>query len=60
MVIMGEIDQGGNIVEQQNPDEDVTPPPLFPKSLMIEKPVVYPNFDIVGGLRNLYVNIPLM
>jgi hypothetical protein len=27
---------------------------------MIEKPVVYPNFDIVGELKNLYVKIPLL
>jgi hypothetical protein len=51
VVIMEETEQGGNTVEQQNPDEDVTPPPPFPERLMIEKPVVYPNFDIVGELR---------
>jgi hypothetical protein len=27
---------------------------------MIEKPVVYPNFDIVGELKNLYIKIPLL
>jgi hypothetical protein len=27
---------------------------------MIEKPTVYPNFDIVGELKNLYINIPLL
>jgi hypothetical protein len=45
-------------VEQQNPDE--IPPPPLPKRLMIEKPAVYPNFDIIGELKNLYVKIPLL
>jgi hypothetical protein len=27
---------------------------------MIEKPAMYPNFDIVGKLKNLYVKIPLL
>jgi hypothetical protein len=38
----------------------VIPPPPFLERLMIEKPVVYPKFDIVGELNNLYVNIPLL
>ena len=60
MVITEEEEQGGNIVEQQNPDEDVIPPPPFPERWMIEKPIVYPNFDIIGELKNLYVKIPLL
>jgi hypothetical protein len=60
VVITEEMEQGGNIVEPQNYDEDTTPPPSFPKRLMIEKLVVYPNFDIIGELRNLYVKIPLL
>ena len=60
VVIMEEIEQGGNTVEQQNLDKDVTPPPPFPERLMIEKLAMYPNFDIAGKLRNLYVKIPLM
>jgi len=27
---------------------------------MIAKPTVYPNFDLVGELKNLYINIPLL
>jgi hypothetical protein len=60
VVIIEEEKQEGNTVEQQNLDKDVTPPPPFPERMMIEKPVVYPNFDIVGELKNLYVNIPLL
>ena len=60
MVIIEEIEQGGNIVESQDPNKDATPSPPFPKILMIEKSIKYPNFDIVGELKNLYVNIPLL
>jgi hypothetical protein len=60
VVITEEIEQGGNTVEQKNHDEDVTPPPPFPERSMIEKPIVYPNFDIIGELKNLYVKIPLL
>jgi hypothetical protein len=27
---------------------------------MIAKPVIYPNFDIVGEIKNLYIKIPLL
>jgi hypothetical protein len=60
MVIMEETEKGGNTVEPHDPDKDVTLPPPFPERLMIAKPVVYPNFDIVGELKNLYVKIPLL
>jgi hypothetical protein len=52
---MEEIEKGGNTVEQHNPHEDVTPPPPFPERLLIEKPTMYPNFDITGELKNIYV-----
>jgi len=55
---MEEKEQGGNTVEQHNHDKDVTPTPPFPERLMIEKPIVYPNLDILWELNNLYVNIP--
>jgi hypothetical protein len=60
VVITEEIEQGGNTVESQDPDKDATPSPPFPERLMIEKPTVYPNFDIVGELKNLYIKIPLL
>jgi hypothetical protein len=60
VIITEETEQGENTVEQQNPDKDVIPPPPFPKIIMIEKPVVYPNFDIVRELKNLCVKIPLL
>jgi hypothetical protein len=60
MVIMEAIEQGGNIFESQGPNKDANPSPPFHEILMIEKPVVYPNFDIVGELKNLYVKIPLL
>jgi hypothetical protein len=54
------VEQGGNTIEQQNPDENITPPPPFPERLMIAKPTVYHNIDIVGELKILYVKIPLL
>jgi hypothetical protein len=60
MVIIEEIEQGGNTVQSQDTDKDVIPSPPFTKRLMIEKPTAYPNFDIVGEIKNLYINIPLL
>jgi hypothetical protein len=60
MVITEEIEKGGNIIESQDPDKDATPSPSFHERLMIEKPTIYPNFDIIGELKNLYINIPLL
>jgi hypothetical protein len=60
VVITEEIEQGGNTVESQDLDKDATPSPLFPERLMIAKSTVYPNFDIVGELKNLYIKIPLL
>jgi hypothetical protein len=60
VVITEEIEQGGNTVESQDPDKGATPSPPFPKRLMIAKPTVYPNFDLVGELNNLYIKIPLL
>jgi hypothetical protein len=60
VVIKEEIRQGRNIVKSQDSDKDAIPSPLFPKRLMIVKPTVYPYFDIVGELMNLYIKIPLL
>jgi hypothetical protein len=60
MVIIEEIEQEGNNVKSQDPYKDATPSPPFLERLMIEKPTIYPNFDIVGELKNLYINIPLL
>jgi hypothetical protein len=60
VVITEEIEQGGKTVESQYPDKDAMPSPPFSERLMIEKLVVYPNFDIVGKIKNLYINIPLL
>ena len=60
MVIIEEIEEEGNIVESQDPDKDATPSPPFLEILMIAKPIVYLNFNIVGELKNLYIKIPLL
>jgi len=34
--------------------------PPFPKQLIIPRRIQYPNFDILGELKNLYIKIPLL
>jgi hypothetical protein len=58
--IIEEIKRGGDTVESQDPDKGATPSPLFPERLMIAKLTVYPNFNLVGELKNLYIKIPLL
>jgi hypothetical protein len=60
MVIIEEIKKGRNTVESKDSNKDSIPSPLFPKRLMIVKPTIYLDFDIVGELRNLYIKIPLL
>jgi hypothetical protein len=60
MVITEEIRQRRDIIESQDSDKDTILSPPFPERLMIEKPTIYPDFDIVGELRNLYIKIPLL
>ena len=50
---MEEIEQGGNIVESQDSDKDAIPSPPFHERLMIEKPIVYLDFDIIGEIKSL-------
>jgi hypothetical protein len=53
--IKEEIEQGGgDIVKSQYPDKGVTPSLPFHERFMIEKPTVYPNFDLVGELKFIY------
>jgi hypothetical protein len=49
--ITEEIKWGGDTVESQDPDKGATPSPPFPERLMIEKPTVYPNLNLVGELK---------
>jgi hypothetical protein len=60
VVITEEIGQGRNIVKSEDSDKDAIPSPSFPERLMIVKPTIYLEFDIVGELRNLYIKIPLL
>jgi hypothetical protein len=60
VVIKEETTQGKNTIEKHNPNENVISPPLFFERMMIEKPTVYSNFDIVEELKNQCVKIPLL
>jgi hypothetical protein len=58
--ITEEIKWGGDTIKSQDPDKGEKPSPPFPERLMIEKPTIYPNFDLVGKLKNLYIKISLL
>ena len=47
------------IDQQRQKELRVTPPP-FPERLNLPKPIITPNFDILGELRNLCIKIPLL
>ena len=44
---------------QQEPTQDRKNPP-FPERLVIEKPVIHPEYDILNELKNIHVKIPLL
>jgi hypothetical protein len=60
VVITEETRKGRSTVESQDFDKDSIPFPPFLERPMIEKPTIYPDFEIVGELRNLYIKIPLL
>lgn len=54
------IKQGEDTVGHKDPEKLVVTSPLFPKILTIPKPIVYLDFDLVGELKNLCIEIPLL
>ena len=55
-----EIGKDEETIDQQRPEElRVTPPP-FPERLTLPRPMITPYFDILGELRNLSIEIPLL
>ena len=48
------------MVRQQTHDQATTSSPPFPKRLIILCPIEHPDYDILGELNNLYINIPLL
>jgi len=52
--------QEEDVTRQQIHDQATTSSPPFPERLIIYRPIQYPNFDILGELKNLYIKIPLL
>ena len=46
--------------KQQTHNQSTTSSPLFPKRLVIPRPIQYLDFDILGELQNLYIKIPFL
>ena len=55
-----EINHGEDTVEQQDSEKLITTSPPFPKRLAIAKTIFYPEFDLLGELKNLCIKIPLL
>lgn len=49
-----------NTVKQKSHDQTITSSPPFPEILIIPHPIEYPDFDILGELKNICVKIPLL
>jgi len=52
--------QRNNTIKQKNHEQIITSSPSFPERLIIPRPIEYPNFDLLGELKNLCVKIPLL
>ena len=55
-----EIKQGEDTVKQKNLEQIITTSPPFPKILLIPRPIEYPDFDLLGELKNICIKIPLL
>lgn len=55
-----EIKQGEDIDEHKDPKKLIVASPPFPERLTIPKLVVYPDFDLIGELKNICIKIPLL
>ena len=46
--------------KQQIHNQTTTSSPPFPERLVIPRPIQYPDFDILGELKNMYIKIPFL
>lgn len=46
--------------QHEDPEKIIVTSPPFPKRLTIPKSIAYPDFDLVGELKNLCIKIPLL
>ena len=52
--------QRENTVTQKSHEQIITFSPPFPERLIIPCPIEYPDFDLLGELKNLCVKMPLL
>lgn len=51
---------GEDTVRQKDPEQIIITSPSFPERLIIPRPIEYPDFDLLGELKNLCIKIPLL
>ena len=49
-----------NVVKQQTQEQATTSSPPFQERLIIPRPIEYPDFDLLGELKNLCIKVPLL
>eukprot|EP00253_Pinus_taeda_P012698 PITA_12698 len=52
--------QEEDVNKQQIHNQATASSPPFPEWLVISRPIQYPDFDILGELKNLYIKIPFL
>eukprot|EP00253_Pinus_taeda_P011097 PITA_11097 len=52
--------QGEDTVRKKDLEQIITSSPPFPKRLIIPRPIEYPDFDLLGELKNICIKIPLL
>eukprot|EP00253_Pinus_taeda_P028345 PITA_28345 len=59
-VINTELKKAEETDQHEDPEKLIVTSPPFPERLMIPKPIVYPDFKLVGELKKLCIKIPLL
>lgn len=59
-VINTKLKQGEETNQHEYPKKLTVTSPLIPERLKIPKTIVYPDFDLVGELKNICIKIPLL
>lgn len=54
------ITQEEDTMRQKDPEKIITSSPPFLERLIIPRPIGYPDFDLLGELKNIFIKIPLL
>lgn len=60
LLLVEQAPQVENMVKQKTHDQTITSSPPFPERLIIPRTIKYPDFDLLGKLKNLCVKMPLL